>query len=93
MKTLLPYTAAYSEQMTEIRKKQREIDLELYITDDITNRNWTKKNQEWWHIITRYVIHGYNHNVWRNETVNFSIEHMNATTQKGAPREENQLKG
>ena len=64
----LPSTGA-SNKLRERRKAKRvEIDIIFYGTTAMTDRNWTKENQEQRHTITRLAVHGFHHKICTNKT-------------------------
>lgn len=64
----LPSTGASNKLLERRKAKRAEIDIDFYGTTAMTDRNWTKENQEQRHTITRLAVHGFHHKICRNKT-------------------------
>ena len=61
----LPNTPAYSEFILLWHRKMAEIDPDFYNTGAMTNDAWKGVNRTNRHIVTRFAIHGFHHNLCR----------------------------
>ena len=64
---LLPETSAVKEVLQDRRRKEEDVWSELYTTDAVLYRDWMQANYELRHIATRFVVHGFHHELCTNK--------------------------
>ena len=60
---ILPPTTSFLALKEELKRKKEDIWPDFYATDAMTDRSWTRPNQELRHVLTRLATHGYHHKI------------------------------
>ena len=60
---LLPNTKGYEELLQEMRQKRDEVWSDFYGTDAMASRDWMQCNYELRHVMTRFAVHGFHHQI------------------------------
>ena len=63
LRMMLPSTDSSNRLLQEREKKRREIWLDFYTTEAMTNRSWTNTNQDLRHLVNSIAVHGYHHKI------------------------------
>lgn len=63
----LPSTDNSKKLLHEREKKRRDIWLDFYTTEAMTNRSWTDANQDLRHLVNSIAVHGYHHKICKTK--------------------------
>lgn len=72
----LPSTVAYNSLLQELEKKRNKIWPEFFTTDAMIYREWTRAEYDLRHVMTRFAVHGFHHQICKIERFHDPDEHI-----------------